>query len=183
MKNTTDTGYEIAKWLGGAAAGALLLYMLYPDRGSARRAQSAQAVRDAGARIGAVGSQLRDRASALADTAATRVTEATSGSALERMGRAASDALDAGIDKAKDALSRTGDAVESGMNKARDALGSDGSRIGNGLDKASDPLADATGGLAPMVLGESAVIDEHEPWLTLIGLRLVYERNVSRMAG
>ncbi|HCA88216.1 MAG TPA: type III pantothenate kinase [Streptomyces sp.] len=38
----------------------------------------------------------------------------------------------------------------------------------------------ATGGLAPMVLGESAVIDEHEPWLTLIGLRLVYERNVSR---
>lgn len=28
--------------------------------------------------------------------------------------------------------------------------------------------------------GESAVIDEHEPWLTLIGLRLVYERNVDR---
>ncbi|MFI9119602.1 type III pantothenate kinase [Streptomyces bikiniensis] len=38
----------------------------------------------------------------------------------------------------------------------------------------------ATGGLAPMVLGESTEIDEHEPWLTLIGLRLVYERNVSR---
>src|SRR5207237_970690 len=30
----------------------------------------------------------------------------------------------------------------------------------------------ATGGLAPMVLGESSVIDEHEPWLTLVGLRL-----------
>lgn len=39
----------------------------------------------------------------------------------------------------------------------------------------------ATGGLAPMVLGESSVIDEHEPWLTLIGLRLVYERNIARM--
>ncbi|OEV11028.1 type III pantothenate kinase [Streptomyces nanshensis] len=38
----------------------------------------------------------------------------------------------------------------------------------------------ATGGLAPMVLGDAAAIDEHEPWLTLIGLRLVYERNVSR---
>ncbi|WP_069813108.1 type III pantothenate kinase [Streptomyces sp. TP-A0874] len=38
----------------------------------------------------------------------------------------------------------------------------------------------ATGGLAPMVLGEASVIDEHEPWLTLIGLRLVYERNVPR---
>ncbi len=38
----------------------------------------------------------------------------------------------------------------------------------------------ATGGLAPMVLGESSVIDCHEPWLTLIGLRMVYERNVAR---
>ena len=36
----------------------------------------------------------------------------------------------------------------------------------------------ATGGLAPMVLGEASLIDEHEPWLTLIGLRLVYERNI-----
>jgi len=35
----------------------------------------------------------------------------------------------------------------------------------------------ATGGLATMVLDESGVIDVHEPWLTLIGLRLVYERN------
>src|SRR5580700_7075898 len=35
----------------------------------------------------------------------------------------------------------------------------------------------ATGGLAPLVLGEVSVIDYHEPWLTLIGLRLVYERN------
>ncbi|QGV79263.1 type III pantothenate kinase [Streptomyces ficellus] len=39
----------------------------------------------------------------------------------------------------------------------------------------------ATGGLAPMVLGEAREIDEHEPWLTLIGLRLVYERNIARM--
>ncbi|MGV9265196.1 type III pantothenate kinase [Kitasatospora sp. NPDC003701] len=35
----------------------------------------------------------------------------------------------------------------------------------------------ATGGLAPLVLGEAGTIDVHEPWLTLIGLRLVYERN------
>ncbi len=38
----------------------------------------------------------------------------------------------------------------------------------------------ATGGLAPLVLADATVIDEHEPWLTLIGLRLVYERNVAR---
>jgi type III pantothenate kinase len=35
----------------------------------------------------------------------------------------------------------------------------------------------ATGGLAPLILGEVSVIDAYEPWLTLIGLRLVYERN------
>jgi type III pantothenate kinase len=38
----------------------------------------------------------------------------------------------------------------------------------------------ATGGLAPLVLDEISVIDAHEPWLTLIGLRLVYERNITR---
>jgi type III pantothenate kinase len=35
----------------------------------------------------------------------------------------------------------------------------------------------ATGGLAPLVINEVSVIDAHEPWLTLIGLRLVFERN------
>jgi type III pantothenate kinase len=34
----------------------------------------------------------------------------------------------------------------------------------------------ATGGLASLVIDEVPVIDAHEPWLTLIGLRLVWER-------
>src|ERR1700679_1771691 len=37
----------------------------------------------------------------------------------------------------------------------------------------------ATGGLAALVIGEVPIIDAHEPWLTLIGLRLVWERNIS----
>jgi type III pantothenate kinase len=37
----------------------------------------------------------------------------------------------------------------------------------------------ATGGLAPIVIGECATITHHEPMLTLIGLRMIYERNVS----
>lgn len=153
MKNTTDTGYEIAKWIGGAAAGALLMYMLDPDRGGARRAQSAAAVRNAGARtssalgnvwrgagerIGAAGDELRDRAADMADTGGSA--GARSGSALERMGHAASEALDAGIDKAKDTLARASGAVGSGMDKARHALGSaadgGGHEVGNGMDKA-----------------------------------------------
>jgi type III pantothenate kinase len=40
-----------------------------------------------------------------------------------------------------------------------------------------DPTVIATGGLAPVVIGESRTIDHHEPWLTLEGLRLVFERN------
>jgi type III pantothenate kinase len=35
----------------------------------------------------------------------------------------------------------------------------------------------ATGGLAPMVIEESSVITDHDPWLTLRGLKLVFERN------
>ncbi len=45
-------------------------------------------------------------------------------------------------------------------------------------DDPNDVTVVATGGLAPLVLEEAEVIDAHEPWLTLIGLRLVYERNI-----
>ena len=36
----------------------------------------------------------------------------------------------------------------------------------------------ATGGLAPIVVAESETITHHDPDLTLVGLRLVYERNL-----
>ena len=36
----------------------------------------------------------------------------------------------------------------------------------------------ATGGLAPIVVPESRRITHHEPDLTLLGLRLVFEKNV-----
>jgi type III pantothenate kinase len=42
----------------------------------------------------------------------------------------------------------------------------------------ADPVVIATGGLAPLVLDESETIAYHEPDLTLIGLRLVFERNI-----
>ena len=35
----------------------------------------------------------------------------------------------------------------------------------------------ATGGLARVVIGECITITQHEPWLTLEGLRLIFERN------
>lgn len=39
------------------------------------------------------------------------------------------------------------------------------------------PTVIATGGLAPLIIGVSETIAEHEPDLTLIGLRLIHERN------
>ncbi|HEY1639762.1 MAG TPA: type III pantothenate kinase [Streptosporangiaceae bacterium] len=41
----------------------------------------------------------------------------------------------------------------------------------------------ATGGLAPLVIDEVKVIDAYEPWLTLVGLRLIYERNAAPSGG
>jgi type III pantothenate kinase len=35
----------------------------------------------------------------------------------------------------------------------------------------------ATGGLAALIAPHTHVIDHQEPWLTLEGLRLIYERN------
>ena len=40
------------------------------------------------------------------------------------------------------------------------------------------PIVIATGGLAPLVIDVSATIDEYEPDLTLIGLRLIHEKNI-----
>jgi type III pantothenate kinase len=49
-------------------------------------------------------------------------------------------------------------------------------RIAAELD--AEPVVVATGGLASLVLEESETITRHEPDLTLIGLRLVFERNI-----
>jgi type III pantothenate kinase len=42
-----------------------------------------------------------------------------------------------------------------------------------------DPTVVATGGLAPLVIKESETITHHEPDLTLIGLRLVFDKNAT----
>jgi len=38
----------------------------------------------------------------------------------------------------------------------------------------------ATGGLAPLIAGQSKMIDTIDPEITLKGLRIIYERNVSQ---
>jgi len=52
-------------------------------------------------------------------------------------------------------------------------------RISEEID--ADPVVIATGGLAPLVIDECETVTEYEPDLTLIGLRLVFERNVTEL--
>jgi type III pantothenate kinase len=42
---------------------------------------------------------------------------------------------------------------------------------------AGDPMVVATGGLAELIAGETPVIDKVDKYLTLHGLRIIYERN------
>jgi type III pantothenate kinase len=35
----------------------------------------------------------------------------------------------------------------------------------------------ATGGMAPLVIDECSTITDHQPWLTLKGLEIVFSRN------
>lgn len=53
------------------------------------------------------------------------------------------------------------------------------SRISEELEEQfnESPTVIATGGLAPLIFGVADSLDEHEPDLTLIGLRLIHERN------
>lgn len=44
-------------------------------------------------------------------------------------------------------------------------------------DDPDDVAVLATGGLAPLMIGEARSLAQHEPWLTLIGLQLVWQRN------
>jgi uncharacterized membrane protein len=122
---TTDTGLELAKWLGGAAAGALLMYMLDPDRGGARRAQSAAAVRNAGTRTtSAISNAWRGAGDAADDAVEAAKPNGGVASAISRLGRAAGDMLDDTLSKAKsdttyaDARSTVGKAVSHAADSA-----------------------------------------------------------------
>ncbi len=117
---TTDSSIEaadLAKMLGGAAAGALLMYLLDPDRGSARRATSTSAIRDAGSRTG----------SALGN--------AWHGIG-ERIGTAARHAGDAASEMLEDAGKTSGKYIDEASTSAGKYLDEAGTRAGKYLDEA-----------------------------------------------
>lgn len=123
---------DLAKMLGGAAAGALLMYLLDPDRGSARRTNSTAAIRTAGSRTGSVlgnawhgigeriGTAAREAGDAASDliddvsTGASRMLDETSSRASRayesaRPNASASRALEDSYDTASKNASRAAD--------------------------------------------------------------------------
>ena len=167
-------GLDLAKLLGGAAAGALLMYMLDPDRGGARRAQSAAAVRHAGsrtssalgsvwrgagARVGAVAADVADEAGdRAADLAAAAKPDGALKSSLSRIGQAAGEVLDDTISRAKSVAGRAGDAAGDVVSKAGSAVSRAGgtagdlasrvtSRANRAAGEASSSIADAGAGV------------------------------------
>jgi uncharacterized membrane protein len=142
---TTDTGLELAKWLGGAAAGALLMYMLDPDRGSERRAQSAAAVRSAGSRttsaLGNVWRGAGSRMGAAADDAIDAARpDGSLGSTLSRVSRAAGDLLDDTVSKAKDVMGRASSAASDLASDAQDSATYSNAR--SAVSRAADSAVD-----------------------------------------
>ena len=128
MKQTsTETGFEfetsdLAKLLGGAAAGALLMYMLDPDRGSARRSMSTAAIRNAGSRTGSalgnVWHGLGERVGAMAHGAAD-----TAGDLMDEAGTRANRMLESA--KPDGAATRAWNDTANGASRMADRAGAE----------------------------------------------------------
>lgn len=116
-ETATDVG-SVGKWLGAAAAGALLMYLLDPERGSARRSRAFSAVRAAGARTGAtVDHALHsagDRLAGLKDSAAGALSRGA-----DRLHAQAAPMLERARHGAQEATHRLEDSAERIRDRAR----------------------------------------------------------------
>jgi uncharacterized membrane protein len=140
---TTDSSIEagdLVKLLGGAAAGALLMYMLDPDRGSARRATSTTALRNAGSRTG----------SALGN--------AWHGIG-ERIGKVARQAGDAAGEMLEDTGDTTGKYLDDASSRAGKYVDEAGSRA-NRMLESGKPNGSARRSYDDAVDGASRMIDD-----------------------
>lgn len=110
MKQINEPMLQWGKWLGGAAAGAALMYMLDPERGSARRARSGETLRDLTRRSG----------SALGGAARSLGSKVGIGSAGSRLGERAETAVDKAAAMAEQAAPVVQNATQAASHLAQD---------------------------------------------------------------
>lgn len=134
MRQSTDTGLGLGTLLGSAAAGAILMYLLDPDRGRDRRTLGTDKIRglgrqtthalgsalhSAGNRLGSVVEDAGHRVSNVAESVADSTREMAArarpddtrhalGDSLARMGHSASDRLGESVNRMSDSVSRAG---------------------------------------------------------------------------
>lgn len=120
-ETATDVG-SVGKWLGAAAAGALLMYLLDPERGSARRSRAVSALRAAGARTGAtVDNALHsagDRLADLKDSAAGALSRGA-----DRLQAQAAPVLERARHGVQEATQRIEDSADRARDRSRDYAG------------------------------------------------------------
>jgi uncharacterized membrane protein len=135
MKQTNDAGLDLAKWLGGAAAGALLMYMLDPDRGSARRAQTTGALRDAsrqgGSALGNVWENISSRVAGAADAVSDSASRLANGAVPNGAGGSMSDT-------ASRLSHRAGEAMDDTMARASSAAREASRRVSRMISQRGD---------------------------------------------
>lgn len=113
MRTDSEQYLQLGKWIGGAAAGALVMYMLDPERGAARRAVSVERLRQLGRHTGAaierVGKELGTSVDSVAASARQMAGQARASldHALPRAGAAsASNSASSGDSYAPDGTGR-----------------------------------------------------------------------------
>lgn len=124
-ETSTDVGY-VGKWVGAAAAGALLMYLFDPQRGAARRSRAVSAVRHAGARTGATVDHAlhsaSDRLGDLKDSAASAISRGAS--ILQAQATPVIERAQHGVQYAKErfdgSAERARERVESSSERARE---------------------------------------------------------------
>jgi uncharacterized membrane protein len=128
MKQMTDPTLQWGKWLGGAVAGAALMYMLDPERGGARRAQSTEKIRDLSRQTGsALGSAVRSLGGTLGSSVEglSHTLDGAAGQAQQaarpdgQAGQAAASAMQGASQSASQAMQRASEGAGKLMQEAR----------------------------------------------------------------
>ena len=107
MKQASEQDLQLGKWLGGAALGAVVMYMLDPERGAPRRAVSADKLRR-------IGRQTGDAMDKVVQGLGSRMGQGSPATAIESMVRSDSDLPGNGRYQDRDARMDSGTATGSG---------------------------------------------------------------------